>query len=202
MAKIKEKPIVIEGLEIRKVIIPIVGTSSLVCNRFTERSEKGIADKQGNKSTQPRGMRQPKIEYKESIYKFGKDYGFPSSGIKSAMVDGGGRFLGLKMQMKALKGMFFVLGDLVRIESESGPNMRSDVGRIPTTRTANLIYRSEFKQWKMNVPIRYNSRMISIEQLISLLNAAGFGVGIGAWRPECDGNHGMFEVQGEVRGID
>ena len=29
-------------------------------------------------------------------------------------------------------------------------------------------------------------------QLINLVNAGGFAVGIGEWRPEKDGQHGMY----------
>ncbi len=39
-----------------------------------------------------------------------------------------------------------------------------------------------------------NSGAISAEQIANLLNTAGFGVGIGEWRPEKNGSYGRFHV--------
>ena len=37
--------------------------------------------------------------------------------------------------------------------------------------------------------------MVTAEQLIGFFNLAGFSVGIGEWRPERNGDHGMFHVK-------
>jgi len=39
--------------------------------------------------------------------------------------------------------------------------------------------------------------MISDEQVVNLVNTAGFGVGIGEWRIEKKGEHGTFHVKSE-----
>jgi len=36
---------------------------------------------------------------------------------------------------------------------------------------------------------------MSLEQIINCINAGGYTVGIGEWRPEKDGNFGMFHVE-------
>lgn len=60
--------------------------------------------------------------------------------------------------------------------------------------TADIRYRPEFKHWRVKLPIKYNADKISLEQLVNLFNLAGFGVGVGEWRPEKDGQYGMFHV--------
>ena len=43
--------------------------------------------------------------------------------------------------------------------------------------------------------IDYDEEMMQIDTIINLLNRAGFGVGIGEWRPEKDGQFGRFRVK-------
>ena len=35
----------------------------------------------------------------------------------------------------------------------------------------------------------------SLEQILNMVNFGGFGVGIGEWRPERDGQFGMYELK-------
>ena len=88
--------------------------------------------------------------------------------------------------------MFFVPGELVAIEGE--PSMREDMVRVGMG-TADLRYRPEFKSWSISLPIEYNADAITLEQIVNLVNLAGFGVGIGEWRPERDGQYGMFHAE-------
>ena len=118
------------------------------------------------------------------------DYGFPTIAFKQAAVSAGGRFSdGLKMT--ELRGSFFVEGELVKIEG--APRMREHPVRIGMG-TADIRYRPEFVNWRVNLKIKYNSDKISLDQLVNIFNLAGFGVGVGEWRPEKDGQFGMFHV--------
>ena len=40
-----------------------------------------------------------------------------------------------------------------------------------------------------------NVNVLSVEQIINLFNVAGFGIGVGEWRPEKDGSYGLFHVE-------
>ena len=186
----------IEGINTQTIIIEIIGTSPLICDRFGESRQKQIRDKEQKKGVQPKGKRNPNIEFEESLHKFSnnsKKYGFPSSGIKKAMISGAYRMLGYKDKVGP-KTKFKVLGELVEIISDSGPKLREDWGDLPSSGHKTAIYRAEFSDWKMKIPIQYNTKAISVEELVAMLNAAGFGIGLGAWRTECDGNFGAFEV--------
>lgn len=63
--------------------------------------------------------------------------------------------------------------------------------------TADIRYRAEFPDWKARVLVRYNANVLSEAQILNLLNVAGFAVGVGEWRPEKDGQYGMFHVATE-----
>jgi len=120
-------------------------------------------------------------------------YGFPATGFKKAMVSACRYAEGFSMT-KAY-GAFHILGDLVEIKGAK-PVMRTDVVRIGNfgKKTADIRYRGEFKDWKIDLRILYNARVVSKQMLAHLLNLAGFAVGVGEWRPEKGGQFGMFEV--------
>ena len=85
--------------------------------------------------------------------------------------------------------------ELVRIEGE--PRMREDMVRIAMG-TADIRYRGEFTEWRVEVPISYNADVISPAQIANLFNIAGFGVGVGEWRPQRNGSYGRFHVANEA----
>jgi hypothetical protein len=82
--------------------------------------------------------------------------------------------------------------DLVRILG-SEPEMREDMVRVGMG-TADIRYRAQFWPWHATVRVRFNRNVLSAAQIINLFNTAGFGVGIGEWRSEKDGQHGMFHA--------
>jgi hypothetical protein len=89
----------------------------------------------------------------------------------------------------------------------AGISMREDVVRLANG-SADLRYRAIYPNWRAKVPVVYNSRMLSREQLLALIDAAGFGVGIGEWRPGApqsqSGQFGCFVVNTNepIEGID
>lgn len=182
--------------DIRVLKVKVVGESSLICHRFSEKCKQEIEATQAKKAKQAKPKRDPKAEFNASLYPLpGKNkYGFPVSAFKKAMVractfvDG--------VAMSKARGAFFVMGDLVQIVGPA-PIMRSDMVRIgrPPNKVAHISYRAEFKKWSCELMIRYNAYVISPEQIINMLSNAGFSVGVGDWRPEKDGSFGMFRVE-------
>jgi len=190
MAKDKET-VGIEKINIQRVIFKVVGDSPLIVHAWSAKAKKEMLDKQMKKAKTAKEAKNPQRDYEESFYRLpnGKP-GFPTIAFKLAMVSAGGRFSdGLKMT--ELRGAFFVEGEMVEIIGT--PRMREDMVRISMGK-ADIRYRPEFPEWSVMLPIRYNADKISLDQLANILNLAGFGVGVGEWRPEKDGQYGMFHV--------
>lgn len=195
MAKV-QTTVELKPMNLKKVVIEIEGDSPLIVHAFSAKAKKEMLDKMQKKAKQARGARDPNQDYEEAFYRLeakkgeiGKP-GFPTIGFKASAVSAGGRFSeGLKMT--EMRGSFHIEGELVEIIGE--PNMREDAVRVGMG-AADLRYRPEFKHWKTYLPIRYNADKISLDQLINIFNLAGFGVGVGEWRPEKDGQYGMFHV--------
>lgn len=192
--EIIEKSISLPQLDIRQASFKIKGVTPLIVNRFDEKAQKMILDKQTKKATKGREAKNPEQQYKDSLYKIGtKKTGFPAVGFKAAMVRGGKQ---LGLTMTDLRGMFHVAaddGDLVEIKGKH--RMRKDMVRLATG-VADIRFRAEYPSWEADLTISYNSAVISEEQLANLIRQAGFSCGIGEWRPEKSnsGSFGLFNL--------
>lgn len=178
-------------LEIGVASCTVKGLSPLLCNRFSAEVQASIEAAQQQAAKRGKAPRNPEAEFKAALYicEDGTP-GFPAIAFKKAMVRAA---KGSGMPMTDARGAFHVIGDLLPIRG-SEPIMRSD--RVVIGRgTTSIAYRPQFTEWEIDVAIRFNKRAVSAEQLYNLLQVAGFAVGIGAWRPECDGSFGMFEVK-------
>ncbi len=185
------KQISIPKLDIRTVQIKLVGDASLIVHRFSEKAKKAMLDKQTGVASAGRDFKDPEEDFQLSLYKLsdGK-FGFPSIAFKNSAVTAC-TSLGKAITKVAARQSFHIVGDMVEIVGT--PTMREDCVKIGMG-TTDLRYRGEFKTWSCSLTLRYNARVISDEQLINLLNVAGFAVGVGEWRPERDGMFGLFHV--------
>lgn len=182
-------------LKIGIAVIRVRGASSLITHPFGEKAKKMIQDKQAGVARANkhdiRGPEQIEQEYRDSMYiRDDGKYGFPAIGFKAAVVtaanDAG-------IQKVLARRAFHIVGDeLVEIEGE--PAMRTDRVTVGMGST-DLRYRAEFKEWSAEFTIKYNQGVITLEQLVNLFRIAGFGVGVGEWRPEKDGIHGTWDVE-------
>ena len=208
MAKKKDlQVIVIPAIKKKTLNVRIVGESEFVSHKFSEKAKKMIRDKKEQVAKQGRGKHDPNEEYAQSLYWLGKDgreiaagkdpskhkygFGFKAGGMKKCIVNAAVDVDGI--YKTTIRRALFVepRGGFVKIEGT--PVMREDpvvVGKG----AADLRYRAEFWPWHMNLKITYNANIISKEQILNLLNLAGFSTGIGECRPEKDGAWGMFKV--------
>lgn len=184
-------------LVLKEVVLHIVGDTPLVCHRWDEKAKQMILDKQMKKAAPPRVAKDPEKAFRDSLYPMpdGDGYGFRAIAFKLAAVDACTQIAGVTKVFA--RGAFHVLGigpdQLVKIES-APPVMREDMVRIGIE-TADIRYRGEFTTWKAYPVVRYNANVLSIPQLVDLFRTGGFAVGVGEWRPQCNGNMGMFHVE-------
>ena len=177
--------------KVMKVVIKGIDGSTLICNRFSEEKKMQIENKQTKKGQGARPARKPDEEFKASLYRRNGDVVFPSSGLKKACVQAASFADGIT-KVKA-RGALFIVGDYLKI-GNAKPQMRTDTVRLRDG-TTSLAYRGEFDGWEMEASILYNNNVISEDEIRNLIGLAGFHVGIGDWRPEKNGSHGMFELK-------
>ena len=193
MATKKTETVSIKPLKIEVLQARIVGDTPLIMHQWSEKAKRQLLDKMMKVASTGREVKDPEAEYRASLYYLELGgYGFPATGIKAAMVRAA---KGMGMVMKDMQCAIFVEPDdttLVRLHGE--PVMREDIVRVANG-APDLRYRGEFKSWFMDLTIKYNAAVVSADQVINMLNGAGFGVGIGEWRMEKGGQYGSFHVE-------
>lgn len=181
------------------LLVPIIGTTPLIVHNFSEKSKRQMLDaQQGRKS--PKQARDPDAEYEAAFYRTKDGYGFPVTAFKAATV-GAARFYGKDVKMTELRQFLFMHGEisdrdpqaLVPIYGE--PKMREDVVRLGgPSRSADLRYRPEFREWSTELKVTYVKSSLSRESVLSLIDAGGMGIGVGEWRPEKRGEFGTYAI--------
>jgi hypothetical protein len=187
----------IDKIHAETLRIPIVGTAPLIIHRFSEKAKRQMLDAMQGKKT-PKTPKDPEAEYEAAFYRFHDGgYGFPVIGFKAAAVEAS-RFYDKSVTKVSLRQFLFVSGEigvdgvpLARIEGE--PRMREDVVRVGQGGT-DLRYRPEFPTWSTTLDLTFVSSCITRNSVLSLLDAAGMGVGVGEWRPERQGAMGTFKI--------
>lgn len=188
----------IPPIRIEQLYITLVGDSALISHKWSEKAKKEMRDKQMGAAKTAKAPKDPDRDYRESLYEHPEGgYGFPCVAFKAAAVSACRFTDGLKMT--GVRGAFHVDGELARIEGE--PRKREDMVRVGMG-TADIRYRGEFPvengvTWRTTLTVTYNADAITPAQITNLFNLAGFGVGVGEWRPEKDGSYGRFHVEGE-----
>jgi hypothetical protein len=190
-AKPQEQAIVLPRLNLQTIKLRLVGDSPLICHAWSEKAKKQMLDKQMKKANVGREAKNPEQDYIDSLYPHpAGGYGFPAVAFKAAAVDAATFVDGItKVQMR---GAFHVLGELVKIEGDPSP--REDMVKIAMG-TSDIRYRGEFKTWAVELTVQFNANAISAEQIVNMFSVAGFGCGVGEWRPQRDGSFGRFHVE-------
>lgn len=134
--------------------------------------------------------------------KAGAIFGFPVSGIKQSIVMGAYR-AGLDVKTTELKGCFFLKGaaegstsDLAAIVAPT-PIIREDMVRVGgMSKTADVRHRAEFREWRIPLVMElHGNGKYTAEQLLNCVDYGGMYCGIGEWRPEKDGQSGMYHLR-------
>ena len=198
-------------LGIQRVSLTLRGRpgSPLVIHAFADKAKQEIRDKQQKKAKKAKEERKPIEEFEACKYidEQGRECA-PITALKKSFITAATAMDDLTKV--GLRQALFVSveGDpgamYVPIENHDGTPakgvMREDAVTIGIN-TRGLTYRPEYKQWQLRVVVEFNPRIVSEEQLMALIDQAGWGVGVCEGRPERSSalGWGRFErVQAEV----
>jgi hypothetical protein len=209
-----EEVVEIRAIDSKQVKIKIVGDTPLIVHAWSEKAKRMMLEAQMKSTkTKAKPIRDPYDEFINSMYwltekpestpdafeqavKNGAKWGFPVGSIKIAGNAAAYRNGWVKNQMQ-LRGSYFLkseFGDMGEIKG-SIPIMREDMVRIGNG-SADLRYRGEFRDWSMEMILEYNAGgEMTLEQIVNVINAGGYSVGIGEWRPERDGDFGRYHIE-------
>ena len=178
--------------------VTVEGTTTLIQHNWSEKAKQQLRDKHAGKKTKNREVRDPDDEFKRAMYLTadGK-HGVPAMSIKSAMITAAHKDLGIEKTLvrKAVRILVDDPGMVLEMDC-CEPRMVEDVVRVGMNQV-DLRYRPYFDQWSVNFMVEIDEDLLTANDLFNLINRAGFGVGIGEWRPEKNGENGRFRVKGD-----
>ena len=204
----------IQPIQITKTTIHIVGDSPLIMHAWSEKAKREMLEKQMKVTKRAaKTAKNPVEDFIRSMYwltpmpeemteeafekaiENGARFGFPATAFKQAAITAAYQNEWSKNKT-SLRGVFFIDGDenqMVEIKSDP-PIMREDMVKLQGM-TADIRFRGEFRNWSADLTVSFNENgKYTLEQIINIINAGGFVCGIGEWRPERDGQYGMFHV--------
>ena len=214
--KANAEVIEIRPIEIKKVTIRIVGDTPLIMHAWSEKAKRMMLEAQmGLAKGKKKEAKNPVDDFIRSMYWLtpmpedgtmesfeeaianGARFGFPVTAFKQAAISAAYR-MGWAKDKMSMRGAFFIDSDengMIEIHSDT-PEMREDMVKVGMG-TADIRYRGEFKNWYADLTISYNANgQYSLENIVNIINAGGYVCGVGEWRPERDGQNGMFHVAG------
>lgn len=203
----------IPSIEIRDAIISVQGDTPLIMHKWSEKAKKEMLDVQTKKpKVKGKEARNIEEEYVDTIYFIdgepeektaaavheavigGARIGFPSTAFKSCAIMGAYRS-GIGIKATEMRAAFHIPDEFVEIKGI--PNPREDMVKIGgINKTAFIRFRAEIRNWSADIHVKYNSGVVTLEQLANLFNLGGFACGVGEWRAERNGTMGSFHVTG------
>ena len=135
-------------------------------------------------------------EYEQCFYLTSKkEYGIPVGAFVSSVLD---TCIALGIYKTQVKRAMRIVGDVVPIKYKKLNRRIDNPKRSGRNKTPDVRHRPEFIDWNVELLIQYDEEQITPEQIVNLINSAGFTSGIGDWRPSAPkstGTHGMFRVK-------
>jgi hypothetical protein len=172
----------------------IIGTSPLIQHRFAAKVMKQIRDKKLGKKTKERSVLDSEQEFRDAMHMTVNDeYGIPMCAFKASLINAAHKDIGIEKTL-VKKSLFYHGGSDVVVPMKcDDPIMREDYVKVGMSGT-DLRYRPEWKEWSVDIEMEFNADNLQPEDILTLVDLAGFGVGLHEMRPEKGGDNGRFKV--------
>ena len=187
--------LIVPKLNLGLLKIQLKGTTPLLMDKFPDSVREQILDKQKGLTQGKKQLRDMDNEFEGAFHRLPNEkIGFPAQGFKSAMIESTS-FVGSRdFSKKLLKGIQIINSegnDLVEIKYKNISKLKH-YPKLGNTKVSPML-----EEWSCELIIQYDQNNISPQDLVSLLNYAGFYYGIGIWSPraKCGGKYGMYEVK-------
>jgi len=189
-------PIQLKPIMPKTISFWISGTSPLIQHAWSEKGRRQLRMTAAERKKQPKVARNPDEEATNAMYRLANgEPAFPMLAFKCALISAAHKDLGIEKTV-VRKSLFlpascYESGLLAPLVADT-PEIREDIVRVGAGST-DIRYRPEFEHWKVEVKIQIDSDLLNEQDVVNLVNRAGFSVGVGEWRPEKGGEYGRFE---------
>ncbi len=208
MAKEKIEVLEIKEVKPQTITVHIVGDTDLVLNKMNNVTTRQLTDARKDKAKK---IEKPN-EWEEIItsihWRDGDPTDFSEEGMRDALINNAPclTVFGLK---KSFGEAVTRLGiDTYRTKFDASVNLLGSGGLVPITfaewkldeklmspkKGSPVLARlNRFIGWSADIEINYIDSVYSTEQLVNIINLAGFGIGIGSGRQSC--GYGRYHIE-------
>lgn len=205
----KTEVIELKPLGVRQMEVTIVGDGDLVLNKMNDINKKELIDKRKNKAkdTEKPNMWEGVIT---SIHWLdGKPSDMSEDGLKKALEENAPCITGFGLKKSFGDAVVRNEIDKYKTKFDAGVNVVAKGGLVPIKFSEHfldeklmspkkgspvLVYLNRFSGWSATFTVSYMESVYSAEQIINIINLAGFGLGIGSGRTSGFGRYHVEEV--------
>lgn len=207
MANAKQQIITISPPKFERVRLRLQGTAPYMQARFSAKSMQAMMAKHAAGSTAKKGSKKDPRDFDEDFRQamhLSTDgwVGVPAAALRNACIDVC-RMVGFKMTHAKMS--IFIQADgndivdgapLVKLDAPEPE--RVDMATRNATGVADIRVRPMWRQWAINVVVRYDADQFTQFDVVNLIARAGEQVGIGEGRPFSKSSNGLgygtFEI--------
>ena len=191
-----EQKVNLKKLDIKTIVLTIVGDSPYM----PEPMDMAVAERY-NKKKSKQSYSKDDISEEEKVkakfyYTDDEKYGIPARAIYNSMIRASSYLFDIKQGgMRNIKEGITLVGDVLPLKYKN-LKVATHWGRTSGMKgSPRKIMRNAFEDWSVEVTIQFNKANLSAEQIINVLNWAGFHIGVGGFRKEKTGNFGAFHIK-------
>ena len=191
-----EQKISLKKLEIGTIVLKIIGDSPYM----PEPMDMAVLEKY-NKIRSKQDYKKDDISEEEKVkakfyYTEDGSPGIPARAIFNSMIRASSYLFDIKQGgMRNVKEGVTLVGDILPLKFKK-QKVLTHWGRTSGMKgSPRKIMRNAFEDWSVEVKMQFNKANLSAEQLVNVLNWAGFHIGVGGFRKEKTGNFGAFHVE-------
>ena len=209
MAKAKMEVLEIKEVKPQTITIHIEGDTDLVLNKMNDVTTRQLVDARKDKAKK---IETPNM-WEEIItaihWRDGKPTDYSEYGLIDALTNNAPCLTAFGLKKSFGEAVVRLGIDTYSTKFDASVNIISSAGLVPIKFTEHvideklmspkkgapvLVHLNRFIGWSADITISYIDSVYSSEQLINIVNLAGFGIGIGSGRRSC--GYGRYHVKG------
>lgn len=205
MAK-KEQMIELKEIKVNEAIVTIEGDGDLVLNKMNDPTIRALTDQRKDKAKSTEKPNEFECLITSIHWRDGKPKEFTEESFKEALEKNAPCVTAFGMKKAILAAVVRNAIDTYSTKMDSALNIIAQGGLIPITFTQHfvderlmspkrgapvLVKLNRFSGWRASFKIQFTENVYGIEQIVNVINLAGFGGGIGSGRSS---GYGRFHV--------
>ena len=206
----KTETIEIKRIETKQVTVKIVGDGDLILNKMNDVSTRQLTDQRKNKA---KDLEVPN-EWEQIItamhWRDGKPTDFSENGLIDALKNNAPCITAFGLKKSFGDAVVRNEIDKYRTKFDNSLNIIAKGNLVPIKFTEHyvdeklmsprtgkpvLVRMNRFSGWGAEFTIQFTENVYSLEQIINIINLAGFGLGIGSGRTSGYGRYHVEEVR-------